>query len=284
MTHSNFQGAENDFGYGQLFAILLRRRFWLLGVFCGVLAIATPLALSKKPTYKSSMQLLVEPYFQDRQQQGENPFTNSKVEVDYATQFNLMQSSQLIQRAVDLLHAEYPELKVDEIKQSLTLSRIQGEGTETKLVQVEYTNNDPIKTQKVLQAIQKVYQNFNLEQQKQRLTDGLAFINNQLSTTQESVNQTERQLEQFRRNQSLIDPVQQATTVANALNDIEQERQKLQAQYKETQAQYTALQQYLDRSSQEALTASRLSESSRYQALLNELQKTELALAQRRVK
>ncbi|HEY9649445.1 MAG TPA: polysaccharide biosynthesis tyrosine autokinase, partial [Coleofasciculaceae cyanobacterium] len=53
---------------------------------------------------------------------------------------------------------------------------------------------------------------------------------------------------------------------------------------KETQAQYTAMQKYLARSSQGALTASRLSESTRYQTLLSELQKTELALAERRVK
>ena len=283
MTPSNLQGTETDFGYGQIFAILLRRRFWLLGVFCGVLAIAIPIALTKEPTYQSSMQLLVEPYFQEKNQNTQQ-FTASNLEVDYATQLNLMGSSQLLQKAVDLLHAEYPTIKVDEIKNSLTLTRIQADKTETKLVQVEYTSNDPIKTQKVLKAIQKVYQDFNLEQQKQRLTEGLAFINNQLSAARESVIQSDQALEEFRKNQNLIDPAQQATSVAETLNKIEQERQAIRAQYQELQSRYIALQQNLERSSQEALTASRLSESSRYQALLNELQKTELALAEQQVK
>lgn len=283
MTPSNLQGTETDFGYGQVFAILLRRRFWLLGVFCGVLAIAIPIALKKEPTYKSSMQLLVEPYFQEKNQNTQQ-FTASNLEVDYATQLNLMASSQLIQKAVKLLHAEYPTIEVDEIKKSLTLTRIQADKTETKLVQVEYTSNDAIKTQKVLKAIQKVYQDFNLEQQKQRLTEGLAFINNQLSAARESVIQSEQALEQFRKNQNLIDPAQQATSVAETLSKIEQERQALRAQYQELQSRYIALQQNLERSSQEAITASRLSESSRYQALLNELQKTELALVEQQVK
>jgi len=284
VTPSNLQGTETDFGYGQIFAILVRRRFWLLGVFCGVLAIAIPIALTKEPTYKSSMQLLVEPYFQEKNQNSQQ-FTASNLEVDYATQLNLMASSQLLQKAVDLLHAEYPTIKVDEIKNSLTLTRIiQADKTETKLVQVEYTSNDPIKTQKVLKAIQTVYQDFNLEQQKQRLTEGLAFINNQLLAARESVIQSEQALEEFRKNQNLIDPAQQATSVAETLNKIEQERQVLRAQYQELQSRYIALQQNLERSSQEAITASRLSESSRYQALLNELQKTELALAEQQVR
>lgn len=284
MTQSNLQETETDSGYGQLFAVLLRRRFWLLGVFCGVLAIAIPIALTKESSYKSYMQLLVEPYFQEKKENTQQQFTGSNLEVDYATQLSLMSSSQLIQKALDLLHAEYPTLSVDEIKTSLTLTRVQGGNTETKLVQVEYTSNDPIQTQKVLKAIQQVYQEFNLEQQKQRLTEGLEFINNQLDTARESVNQSEKALEQFRTNQNLIDPAQQATTVANTLNTIEQERHAIRTQYEETQTRYIFLQQQLNRSSPKALTAARLSQSSRYQALLNELQKTELAIAERQLK
>jgi len=39
----------------------------------------------------------------------------------------------------------------------------------SKIVQVVYTDNDPIKTQKVLEAVNTVYQIYNREQQEQRL-------------------------------------------------------------------------------------------------------------------
>jgi succinoglycan biosynthesis transport protein ExoP len=291
VTPSNPQGTDTDFGYGQLFAILLRRRFWLLGVFCGVLAIATPMALTKEPTYKSSMQLLIEPYFEQKNSgagQADAQFTDSNLQVDYATQLNLMRSTQLLQEAVDLLKPEYPTIGVDEIRNSLTLTRLQGESakskTETKLVQADYTSDDPLKAQEVLEAIKKVYQDFNLTQQKQRLNDGLAFINDQVPAAEKSVLEAEKSLEQFRQKQGLIDPAQQAATVTESLTNIEQERQAIRAQYQETQSRYITLQQNLARSPQEALTASRLSQSSRYQTLLNELQKTELALTERRVR
>ncbi|MBD0300862.1 MAG: hypothetical protein ICV85_01410, partial [Tolypothrix sp. T3-bin4] len=58
VTQSNLNPvAETEAGYGQLFAVLIRRRFWLLSIFCIVLAVATVKALKEKPTYQSSMQL-----------------------------------------------------------------------------------------------------------------------------------------------------------------------------------------------------------------------------------
>ena len=287
VTESNFNvAAETDPGYGQLFAVLMRRRFWVLGVLCGVLSVATILTLMAKPTYESSMQLLIEANYQGKKESGpetENKFADSSVEIDYATQINVMRSSLLLQKAVDLLRPEYPNMTVDKIKKSLVLSQVMEDKVNTKIVQALYTDNDPIKTQKVLEAVNTVYQLYNRQQQAQRLEKGLKFINEQIPAARKLVDQSEAKLEQFRKSQNLIDPEQQAAAISQSLNAIEQERQTNRAQFQDTQARFTALQQQLARSPQNALVASRLSQSTRYQSLLNELQKTELALAQRRV-
>lgn len=287
VTESNFNAAaETDPGYGQLFAVLMRRRLWLLGVLCGVLSIATVLTLTAKPTYESSMQLLIEPNYQGKKETGpadqENRFADTNVEIDYATQINVMRSTLLLQRAADLLRPEYPNVTVDKIKKSLILTQVLEDKVNTKIVQAVYTDNDPIKTQKVLEAVYTVYRLYNRQQQEQRLAKGLKFINEQIPAVRKLVDQSEGKLEQFRKRQNLIDPEQQAAAIAQSLNTIEQERQTNRAQYRDTQARYTALQQQLARSPQNALIASRLSQSTRYQSLLNELQKTELALGQRR--
>lgn len=60
--------AETDAGYGQLLSILIRRRFWLLGVLGGVLTVATIFTLMSKPTYQSSMQMLIEPNYQGKKE------------------------------------------------------------------------------------------------------------------------------------------------------------------------------------------------------------------------
>lgn len=288
VTESNFDAAaaETDPGYGQLFAVLMRRRFWLLGVLCSVLSVATILTLIAKPTYQSSMQLLIEPNYQGKRERGpesESEFADSKIEIDYATQINVMRSPVLLQRAVDLLSSEYPDITVKDIQEYLLLSLVVEDKVSTKIVQVVYTDNDPIKTQKVLEAVNTVYQIYNREQQEQRLKKGLKFINEQIPVVSKLVDQTERKLEQFRKNNNLIDPEQQAAAISQTLNGIEQERQATRAQLKAIQASYSALQQQIARSPKNALVSSRLSQSSRYQSLLNEFQKTEMALAQRRV-
>ncbi|NEO20200.1 MULTISPECIES: polysaccharide biosynthesis tyrosine autokinase [unclassified Moorena] len=272
--------AETDAGYGQLLAVLWRRRLWIISVLLTSLPIAFYLTLKKEPTYISSLQLLVEPNYIDKTRGIESQFTESTVDIDYATQLQLMRSSELIQRAVDLLRDDYPDITVGDIRGSLRLAQVLQGKTETKVFQAVYTSNDRIKTQKVLQAIQKVYQDYNLEQQEMRLNKGLAFINQQLPTARNNLEQAEQRLEQFRKSKNLIDPSQQALAVSQTLNGIEQERRAIRAQYMETQTRYQAVQQKLARSPQNALTSSRLSQSGRYQNLLNEIQRIELALVE----
>ena len=288
MTENNINSiAETEAGYGEMFAVLIRRRFWLLSVLCIVLAAATVKALKEKPTYTSSMQLLVESNYQGKKgSKTENQFADSNVEIDNATQLSLMQGSLLIQRAVKLLRPEYPELEVGEIKNSLVVNQVvdQKANTQTKIFEVTYTANNPTQTQKVLQIMQRVYLDYNREQQRLRLTKGLAFIDEQLPKVRKNVAQVEATLEEFRKNQNLIEPEVQAKALTDAINNIQQQRRTNQATRRDLQAQYDSLQQQLASSPQEALVAARLSQSSRYQALLNEIQKTDLAIAQQRIR
>jgi succinoglycan biosynthesis transport protein ExoP len=89
-----------------------------------------------------------------------------------------------------------------------------------KIFEATYTGANPTKTQKVLQAMQRVYLDYNREQQKLRLTKGLAFIDEQLPKVRQNVAQAEAALEEFRRNQNLIEPEAQAKTLTEAINKL----------------------------------------------------------------
>ena len=288
VIENNNMAVENDPGYGQLFAVLSRRRYWLLSVLAGVLSIATVVSLTAEPTYQSTMQILIESNYKGRkdvQPQADAEFSDTNVEIDYATQINVMRSALLIQRAVDLLKPEYPTITINEVKKSLLLAPLVEEESDakyTKIVEANYIANDPVKTQKVLQTIYKVYQAYNREQQEQRLKKGLQFINEQIPGVRKQVEESENLLKDFRTNQNLIDPELQAATINNSLNSVVQQRQTLRAQFQDTEARYKVLQQQVGSSPQTALASSRLSQSPRYQTLLNELQRTDLLLAARR--
>ncbi|OUL34793.1 capsular biosynthesis protein [Nostoc sp. T09] len=279
---------ENEVGYGQMFAVLVRRFPWFLLIFLTSITFAGLITTRTQPTYKSSMQLLVEPNYQVKPGTGatENQFTEPSIEIDTATQLNLMQSSRLLQKAVNKLQQDYPDITVAEIKSSLVLNQIKtkDDNVLTKIFQVEYTSKDPDKTQKVLAAIRQVYVEYNKQQQDSRLQKGLQVIRDQLKKASDEVNASETNLQRFRRNQNLIDPEIQAKALEDNLNKLQEERRTTRSQYEEALARQKSLQEQLNRSPQNALVSSRLSQSTRYQGLLNEIQKTELALSQERLR
>ncbi|MBW4623153.1 MAG: polysaccharide biosynthesis tyrosine autokinase [Cyanosarcina radialis HA8281-LM2] len=276
--------AEAEVGYGQLFGILLRRWPWILAVFAAVMSVTAIKAATAPDTFQSSLQLQVEPNYQSKGPGGETDFTDTTVQVDTATQLTLMRSSQLLEKAVNLLRPQYQNISVQELQSSMALTPVVEGKVETKIFQVDYTDTDPAKSQKVLQALQKVYQNYNREQQKLRLTKGLSFIDEQLPQVQNQLEASEKALEKFRQTHKLVDPQAEANAVNTTLNAIKQEEQSIRSKIQELQARNLGLQQQLASTPRYALLTSRLSESNRYQSLLSELQTTEQSLLQQRLR
>jgi capsular exopolysaccharide synthesis family protein len=284
-TDSHLQdSSEAEVGYGQLFAILKRRWLWLAAVFVAVMSVTAIKASREPDIYQSSLQLQVEPNYQSKALAAETDFTDTTVQVDSATQLTLMRSSQLLEKAVSLLRPQYKNISIQELQGSMTLTPVVEGKVETKIFQVDYTDPDPAKTQKVLQALQKVYQNYNREQQKLRLTKGLSFIDEQLPQVQNQLETSEKALEKFRQTHKLVDPQAEANAVNAALNAIKQEEQNTRAQIQQLQARYLGLQQQLVSQPRYAVLTSRLSESSIYQSLLKDLQTTEQNLLQQRLR
>jgi polysaccharide biosynthesis transport protein len=287
---------DSEPGYGQLFAALWRRKFWIVSVVIASLGVAYVQTSRHPPTYVSSMQLLVEPNYRGNSRSGQNlesEFSDTDVSVDYATQINLMQSSGLLRRAMAKLNKDYPDLDPDDpgsvagFQAALSVAQVTSgdkKPIETKIFQISYIDNYPERTQRVLEAVREVYLDYNLEQQRERLQKGLAFVNRQLPQAQSRANELESALEQFRRREGVIDPLNQANTKAGELSRVQQEQLASLTQIRELQTRYTNLRRQVALSPQEAVVASRLSQSGRYQALLNEIQKTELELVQQQLR
>lgn len=285
------QPNESDWGYGQIFAILARRKIWLIGTFLGVLAMSIVLTLIAKPKYESSLRVLIEPTYKSRQQVNgavstEQQFSDPQVQVDLTTQVQVLSSSKLLKNAVNLLKVDYSDLTIKKLQAGLTLAPINSasgsQKVQTNIVQITYIDNDPKKSKHILKTLLSVYQAYNLEQQKLRLSKGLAFINEQLPTIRRGVLESEAELEKFRRGSNIIDPSEQAKNAASVLDNIRQQREALRASLKEALANYTNLQRQLELSPKGAIASSRLSQSSLYQTRLIEIQKLDLALERQR--
>lgn len=207
-----------------------------------------------------------------------------------------MMSTKLIQKAVDLLRPTYRDITLEDIKGKkekgekppLEVAQIEGGSGINKIpsqvFEVTFKDKDPIKAQKVLQALQNVYQDYNIEQQNERLHKGLSFVNARLPEIKKEVSQSEKNLEAFRRQHNLLDPEVQSKILLESLADIQKQLETTRAQLQDNRARQANLERKMAASSQNAIISSRLSQSTRYQGLLNEIQKTELALAQQRLR
>ncbi|GAB1538998.1 polysaccharide biosynthesis tyrosine autokinase [Scytonema sp. NUACC21] len=212
--------------------------------------------------------------------------------VDYNPQLKLMLSSKLIQKAVDLLHSDYPDLTVEDIKGKqgkqgrLFVTKVENyTGNNRQLspvFEISYKDSDPVKAQKVLLTIQQVYQNYKLEQQKERISQGISFLNERLPKVKNEMVQAEDKLEKFRKKHNLLDPEVQGKILLEALADIKKQLRITRAQLQDAQARYNNLKKELDYLPQKGSLSFRLSQSTRYQILVNEIQKTELALTKER--
>ncbi|BAY92946.1 MULTISPECIES: GumC family protein [unclassified Tolypothrix] len=294
---------QNAVDIKQLTTILFHRRYLILGISCAVMSVASILALIAKPTYQSSMQILVSSNLYEGvrssnvQGNPESEFTDPNFQVvDYTAQLKLMMSTKLIQKAVDLLRPTYRDITLEDIKGKkekgekppLEVAQIEGGSGINKIpsqvFEVTFKDKDPIKAQKVLQALQNVYQDYNIEQQNERLHKGLSFVNARLPEIKKEVSQSEKNLEAFRRQHNLLDPEVQSKILLESLADIQKQLETTRAQLQDNRARQANLERKMAASSQNAIISSRLSQSTRYQGLLNEIQKTELALAQQRLR
>ncbi|BBD62387.1 lipopolysaccharide biosynthesis protein [Nostoc sp. HK-01] len=274
-------------------AILRRRRFLVLGVSCAVMSVVGLIAVNTKSHYQSSMQLLMSSYPQpgvttsDIVNGTDSEILNLNPPVlDYTAQINRVLSPQLIEQAVSLLRSDYPDITIEDIngKQAkLTVAKLDEKiitnNVPSQILEISFIDGDPVKTKKVLQALQQVYQNYNIQQQKERLNKGLAFINARIPQLKKEVNQAEKNLEYFRRKHNLLDPEIQTKILIESLAEVQQQLQITRAQMQDVQARYNNLQQEVATSAHKARINSYLSQSSSYQTLLNDFKKTELTLA-----
>jgi succinoglycan biosynthesis transport protein ExoP len=273
-----------DLGYGELFATFWRNRYLFLKISSGVLLLGILVSFLRKPTYESYMRILVEPNYWDKQEQKVESDTSFKA--DYATQLNLMRSPKLLNQAVQQLKSEYPDITFKKLRKDYKIERLvedkNAREIETKIFEGIYTSTDPIKTQKVLDVIQNIYQKYNEQQQENSLKGGLGFVSKQLPISRQNAIEAEAVLKQFRQQYNLIAPEKEAEIITQQLRRIEQLREDMNTRYKETQSRYSEIQKQLGDSPENATLESRLSESSRFQNLLNQLQKIQIELEQQR--
>lgn len=243
-----------------------------------------------KKTYQGDFRILVEPVTTEARiadasalaNRGEGGSVPNRefFSLDYATQLQILQSPQMLSAIVKQVQQKYPEMTEELLKKGLLVLRLgDNELTQTKILEVRFTGQDPKLVEFVLQETKNKYLKYSLDERKTRIGQGVNFIEKQLPGLNKRVNDLKSELQLIQQQQKITDPKEQGTqllTQVRAVETLELETQRL---LQEQKTLYANLQKQLDFTPNEAIAASALSEEPQYKELLTKVKEVEGQIA-----
>lgn len=289
--------SDEQWDLGWLAAVFRRRAGVIAAVTLGTIVAAGGLlfytASTATPKYAGKFQLLVEPVTAEEQQarssaqaQGsEVPLDTQQIDVersglDYETQIRILQSSKLMDPIVEELKTRYPDITYEKLILNLKIARIttltlDKRERSTKLIEVSYQDADPNKVQDVLEQVSQAYLRYSLKERQSSIRQGIKFIDGQMPQLRARVNSLQRQLQDLRQRNIIVDPVLQAQQLSQQAGTLGQQRADSQTQLAEAQTKQSTLNQQL----QAANLPTVLGEAPYYESLLTQYQEVEGKIA-----
>lgn len=268
---------ESDFDLAQFLRVVRRRGLIIVGVSVAVASAIWGWTLTRTPIYRGEFRVLIESV--DETDRSQELLLQEQLQlgttVDYDTQIEVLLSPVLLEPISRELRDEYPELTPSAIASSLSINRLR----DTKVLEVSYRGSNPQRIQAVLEEVAQQYLDYSFDQRQASLSQGIQFVDDQLPELRERVNNLQIRLERFRQQYSLLDPENRGADLSGLISQVEEQRQQLQTELSQARSLYRSLQGQLRVSPEEALAAAALSESPRYQSLLNQIQELEAQIA-----
>lgn len=268
---------EGGLNLGELFAIVRRRILIVVVGTTAVAAVAVIKALSSPPMYVSKLELLTERVTaedkvvsgvqDDKEKESKDSSANELDE----TKLKVLQSAKLMDPILQKVQVYYPGSSTLPLDIKLLPN--------TKILEVSYQDPNPEKVRFVLSTAAEAYLIYSLKERQTDTNLGIKFVEDQLPRLQQKVEALQERLQLFRQRYNIINSEAQSQQLSDQLDQLAQKQQDYQAKLVETTAFYNSLQNQLKLQPDSAEAASALSESPRYQKLLNQLQDVETTIA-----
>jgi capsular exopolysaccharide synthesis family protein len=255
-------------------SIAKRRIRVIVIVATTVFGVSLAWSLTRTPIYMTSFQVLVEP-IKPKVSAAQVGFGESIEQTSYPTLIQVLRSPKILTLVAESLKSLYPDLDFASLSNNIEIIRIK----ETNIVNISYNDKDPEKVRAVATKLAETYLNYGRELKEISIQQGISFVEQELPKTQQRYNILQQKLESFRQKYSLIDPLNRAAELSKMLNDVQQQQEVNKAKIIELTSAYKILQGQIGFNADQAIAASRLSESPRYQDLLNQVQQVDAKIA-----
>lgn len=216
----------------------------------------------------------------------ENNPNSQQYGTDYQSLIEVLTSPQVMNPIIEEIQTKYPEVNYNYLlvqtglnrfweSQKLAVERID----ETKIIKVSYRDGDTQKILAVLTEIAAAYNKYDRQERKTNLGEGIKYIETQLPGLEERVASLQQQEQRLLEDYQLIDPELEGAKIAEEMSKIQTQKLTNEIQLEQERSLYQSIEDRLGLKPEQALIASAISRSPRYQSLLNKLQEIETTIA-----
>ncbi|MEA5566102.1 polysaccharide biosynthesis tyrosine autokinase [Anabaena sp. UHCC 0399] len=262
---------EDNWNFQEILSIVRRRALLIAGVTITVMAtVIVNLKLNPKPPqYEGSFHLLVEPVNDDAKTvdilKESNP---NQAGLDYDSQIQVLKSPEILRSTIQQLQIIYPSINYGSLMNSLSINRL----GETKIIEIRYRSADPNEIKVVLDLISKDYLDYSQERRQTKLKQGAKFVEKQLRSIKNRVNQIQNELQLFRQKYDFNNPESEAEEVSQQIKNLSNQRQNIDMQLALNRASFANIQ------TNEGKSAA-LNDAVLYQQLLTQVRQLDIQIA-----
>ena len=239
--------------------------------------------------YTGSFQLLVEPLtLEEKSLEPSNLVDSDKrpndklLAVDYPTVLRILTSRDILSEITEAVQTKYPDFDLDRLSENLIVERVSdGENKfdASKIISINYAEDDPKLVQLVLDTTAQKYLNYSLDSRKQGIDKGLQFVERQLPELERKVAQNLDEIQQLQEQYQIVEADAKGESLLDRVRDIESQQLETQKEIEEQTQIKNNLESKLGITTDEAITISALRENPNYQSLVTQLKEKENALA-----
>jgi polysaccharide biosynthesis transport protein len=278
---------EADWSLDQFLAVLRRRAWLLAGVTLASALGIGAFVMTRPAAYSGSFRMLVEPVTEGSRLtdsltadtlQTLKPLGGgslSKDGLDYISQIEVLKSETLLEPVLKQIQQKYPEITYSEFQRRFKVTRPK----DSKLLDFSFDSSNPQQIEDVLNALSGAFIDYSSVDRQTNLKRGIEFVEQQIGRQRQEVETLELKLEEFRRQNNLLDPTVSAAGLSDRIKTIAGQQQANQADLAAQQTLYANLTTQVGLSPDAALAVANLSEAPIYQELLGKLRDVERQIA-----
>ena len=267
--------------------LLKVRRRWkpALAIFLLTLGVTGGLSLLQEKTYQAEGKLIFKSKnasaYTGIGDQGSNLEPILVNQTPLSTQIEILESQPVVQQVIDrqkLTDIDGNPLKPKDFRKNLVTELVGG----TDVVKVKYKNEDPKIASEVVNTLMDVYVQEQIRGNQSQPRAAKEFIDRELPTVENKVEQAESEISQFRSQHNIVDLKEEKRGLVTSLGTLNQQISTVGSELQGTKAQTAALQNQLGLNLQQASAANQLGASPEVQSILEQLNVTESELSKER--